>query len=52
MQITSQPGLTEREITVTLSNESPRSIAEIICAGLNLNYHQKQNTIHITTNTE
>ncbi len=52
MQILCAHELVDRKLNVVLSDESPLEFAEIICAGLDLNYYKEKETIYITSNSE
>lgn len=48
LQLEIAPELADRLLTVTFSNDSPSSMAQLICMALNLQYTQQQNTIYIS----
>lgn len=47
LQLEITPELEERLLTATFSDNSPDSMAQLICIALNLKYSQQQNTIRI-----
>ncbi len=48
VQLKVDPALGERQITVTFQNDSPETMARIICTVMNLQYNRQQNIINIT----
>lgn len=48
VQMLTSPGLGERKLTVTFANESPETMAELICMALNLKYAREKNTFTIS----
>ncbi len=48
VQLKVDPSLGERQITVTFQNDSPETMARIICAVMNLQFSRQQNIINIT----
>lgn len=48
VQMLTSPGLGERKLTVTFANESPETMAELICMALNLKYTREKNTFTIS----
>lgn len=48
VQLKVAPELGDRLLTVTFSNDSPYTMAELICMALNLQLSQQQNIIYIT----
>ncbi|WP_321479384.1 FecR family protein [uncultured Bacteroides sp.] len=48
VQLKLAPELGDRLLTVTFSNDSPYTMAELICMALNLQLSQQQNIIYIT----
>jgi len=47
LQLEITPELGKRLITATFSENSPDSMAQLICIALNLKFSQQQNTIRI-----
>ncbi len=48
VQLKVDPSLGDRQITVTFQNDSPETMARIICTVMNLQYNRQQNIINIT----
>lgn len=48
VQMLTSPKLGERKLTVTFANESPETMAELICMALNLKFTREKNTFTIS----
>lgn len=48
MQLKISSDLADKLLTVTFSGDSPQTVAQLICAALNLKYTQQQNIIYIS----
>ncbi len=48
VQLKIDPSLGERQITITFQNDSPETMARIICTVMNLQFNRQQNIINIT----